>query len=510
MLPAALVVLGTGLRLRQYLVRRSLWNDEAALALNVVNRGYGGLLEPLDIDQGAPLGFLWGQRTAVNLFGNNEFALRLIPLLSGVAALVLVAALARRLLSPLATAVAVLLTALLGPLVYYSAEAKQYSTDVAMTLLLLYATVRLLERPVTPRRALAWGALGCACMVMSHPSVLVLAACSLAAALVLAVRRQWGDLRSLLAGGALWAAGLALLYLVSLRDLRENPSLEAFWQEGYAPQPLRVGSSLRWVADVVPGLVPNPVELSAPLVVLALFLVGAGVLLVRRLPVGLMVAAVAAAALAAGLIGAYPLKWRLALYLVPVVLVAVAAAADVVTRPRGAATVARVLVVAALVVVTIRPVSEAADAAANPYTVTELRSVLERVRAAMEPSDVVYVHWTAGVLYEYYAPVLGLPPRAGYFVFQQGTACSADDPLVPVRAHPRVWAVFAYPPAYDPADDAETGMSQLDRLGPRVHQFAAPGRTSAVLYDTRGGPNRAAPSRTPHPGDCFNVALEQG
>ena len=512
-LPAALVAVGTALRLRQYLSRRSLWNDEAALALNVVSRSYGELVEPLDIDQGAPLGFLWGQRTAVNLFGNNEFALRLIPLLGGVAALVLVAALARRLLSPLAATAAVLLTALLGPLVYYSAEAKQYSTDVAMTLLLLYATVRLLERPVSPRRALAWGALGCACMLMSHPSVLVLAACSLAAAVVLAMRRMWRGLGALQAGVALWVGGLGLLYLVSLRDLRENPSLEAFWQEGYAPQPLRVASSLRWVADVVSGLVPNPIELSAPFLVLALFLAGTAALLVRHPAVGLMVVGVAAAALAAGLIAAYPLKWRLALYLVPVVLLAVAAAVDVVTGPRVAAMIVGVVVAIALAVVMVRPVSEAADAAASPYTVTELRSVLERVEAAFEPTDVVYVHWTAAVLYEYYAPVLGLPARAGYFVFkdgQEGAACPADDPLAAVRPHPRVWAVFAYPPAYDPADSAETGLSQFDRLGPRVRQFSAPGKTQAVLYDTRRGPNPAAQTRTPHAGDCFSVATERG
>ena len=347
-------------------------------------------------------------------------------------------------------------------------------------------------------------------MLMSHPAVLVLAACSLAAAVVLALRRMWRGLGSLLAGVALWAGGLGLLYLVSLRDLRENPSLEAFWQEGYAPQPLRVGSSLRWIADVVPGLVPNPIELSAPFVVLVLFLAGAGALLVRRPPAGLMVVAVSAAALAAGLIAAYPLKWRLALYLVPVVLVAVAAAVDLVTRPGVAAMAVRVVVLVALVVVAIRPVSEAADAAANPYTVTELRSVLESVEAVIEPTDVVFVHWSAGVLYEYYAPVLGLPPRAGYFIFQQGMACSADDPLAGVRAHPRVWAVFAYPPAYDPADDAETTLSQLDRLGPRVRQFSAPGRARAVLFDTRQGPNPAALARTPYPGDCFNVGYEQG
>ena len=36
------------LRVRQYATNRSLWQDESSLALNIVERGFRGLLEPLD------------------------------------------------------------------------------------------------------------------------------------------------------------------------------------------------------------------------------------------------------------------------------------------------------------------------------------------------------------------------------------------------------------------------------------------------------------------------------
>ena len=45
-LTGLILVAGVLLRLRQYLTGRSLWLDEAMLALNIVNRNYGELFQP--------------------------------------------------------------------------------------------------------------------------------------------------------------------------------------------------------------------------------------------------------------------------------------------------------------------------------------------------------------------------------------------------------------------------------------------------------------------------------
>ena len=78
-------VIGGVLRVVQYTDRRSLWYDEAMLSLNVASRSWRDLLAPLDLDQAAPLLFLWLQRALVSTFGVNELTLRFVALASGLA-----------------------------------------------------------------------------------------------------------------------------------------------------------------------------------------------------------------------------------------------------------------------------------------------------------------------------------------------------------------------------------------------------------------------------------------
>jgi hypothetical protein len=69
--------------LSQYIADRSQWRDEAALALNIVNRSFIGLAQPLDGDQGAPLGFLFDEKLLTMLLGNTDYVLQIIPLIRG-------------------------------------------------------------------------------------------------------------------------------------------------------------------------------------------------------------------------------------------------------------------------------------------------------------------------------------------------------------------------------------------------------------------------------------------
>ncbi len=131
-------LVGFILRLRRYLQDRGLMHDDAQLASNIFSRSFSQLLRPLNIgDQAAPVGFLILQKTSTTIFGHGELALRLVPFLASVVVLPIFFVAVRRLASPAIALMGLGWMALAEPLVRYSSEAKQYSTDV------LWATVML-------------------------------------------------------------------------------------------------------------------------------------------------------------------------------------------------------------------------------------------------------------------------------------------------------------------------------------------------------------------------------
>ena len=172
-----LIIMGGSLRLAQYLANRSLWLDEARLALNIVHRSLLGLALPLDDGQGAPIGFLMIEKLAVLSLGTNEYALRLLPLLSSIVSLVLFCQLAKASISERGALIALSLFAIVDPLLYYASEAKQYSSDVlfAVASVLLYLTIQKREPP-SVTLLVSYGLFGGAALWFSHPVLFILGA----------------------------------------------------------------------------------------------------------------------------------------------------------------------------------------------------------------------------------------------------------------------------------------------------------------------------------------------
>ena len=133
----------------------------------------------------APVGFLVLERAAVLALGASELALRLVPLVSGLLALIVFERTARRLLTPWYALLATWLFAVAVPLVFFSAEVKPYAVDVLAAVLITWTV----SAPVSDgwRTTAALASLGLLAWV-SNPAALMLAGTGAALAILYLVR----------------------------------------------------------------------------------------------------------------------------------------------------------------------------------------------------------------------------------------------------------------------------------------------------------------------------------
>jgi hypothetical protein len=194
--------------------------------------------------------------------------------------------------------------------------------------------------------------------------------------------------------------------------------MDRYWAEGFPPHGVIEWLRRPWPLAQASELLGSDGANSfgypaAPLFVVVL---AAGLaVLARRGPAGRLVLAPLLVALAAGVAGQYPFSSRLAFFLVPGFVLALAAAAEQLAaslKHRWATSV----VPACLAAVTSYPVLTTLPT----YHRNDLRPLLEHLAADRRPDRKLYVYYGAAPAFWYYAPTMGL----------------VDDALVPGGCHP--------------------------------------------------------------------------
>lgn len=142
-LPYCLLLTGVILALIQFLFNRSLWLDEASLALNIINRNCFELLKPLTYGQVAPILFLQIERFFSLMIPDSEYGLRLLPLISYLVSLFFFYQILKKTLpEPYSVVFSLSLFVFSLVLIRYSSEVKQYITDVMVSTVIFYLLVK--------------------------------------------------------------------------------------------------------------------------------------------------------------------------------------------------------------------------------------------------------------------------------------------------------------------------------------------------------------------------------
>jgi hypothetical protein len=463
-----------------------------------MNRSYSGLLGTLDFGQGAPPGFLLAEKLAVDVFGDGERALRLIPLVTGIASVFLLYGVARRLLTPVAVPFALLLFAIGKPFVVYSAELKQYGVDVAVMLALLYIFLRTVEPPrFGMRAALILAFAGVTAVWLSHVAVFVLVGVGAGAVLTMLLRADRRSLALLSLPFAAWLLSFFAMYAATVRGLDhvEEASRKAASNTG---TPLRnlywLFSDLELLHWSTAGLAPTVVLIGA----VAMWATSRG--RVRLALAGALLVAL----IAAGFLGKYPVGHRFILFVLPLAVLCLAEGAVTLVRalPRHLG-VALALVLAGGVAITV---DRAARDFVRPPEREEIKPVLAYVGDRWQAGDTLYVFGASQYALRYYlecsdcpdaipAPIRAvLRVRPDHGPVQQNPALISQSPQVVIghqkrqhyvadvdrlRGRERVWMLFTH---YFPRS-REAMVEPVERVGRELACSPKYGTSFACLYD---------------------------
>jgi len=229
----AIMLLAVVMSLVQFLCNRSLWLDEAMLALNIINKSHAQLLQPLDYIQVAPIAFLQIEKVFSVLIPNSEFGLRIFPLLCFWTSIYLFYKISL-ILSKNAKIIllAVSLFCLNTSLMYYSSEVKQYMSDVFVCLLLYF--ILLKEYRNNLNRFILLALFGAISIFLSNVSAIVLSTLGVYL-LIEQIKTKRINYFGLAIPFATWAIVFSFYYLRFIHNHPSKDTMLAYWSNCFMP-----------------------------------------------------------------------------------------------------------------------------------------------------------------------------------------------------------------------------------------------------------------------------------
>ncbi len=511
-----IVCFGIILHSSQYLFNRSLWVDEASIVLMVIDESYSEFLKPSE----TPIGFLIAEKFLVQILGDSEYVLRLIPFLSGILALLLFLKMAPYFINPTAVPIALVLFATSGPFIYYSSALKQYSSDVVITLVLYSIAINLLTKRSIMLQTFIFGVVGAGAIWFSHPAMLVITGLGGCISLFWLIKKEWLKIRIVTIAYGFWIASFVVLYFISLRVAVTYEAGQQFWVDHFMPLPPSSFVDIAWFIKIffefvgyairIPmfktflglvehiygifasllGLTPS-IRASLPEILwlllsgfgwLSLYLIGGSIGLVGCFSLLsqskekwlLLISPILITLIASGL-HKYPFGTRLILFLLPSLYVFLGEGCSWI-RKKSRETFP--LAGFALILVLCGPIIVfASQELFSPGTHEESRPVIRYLLEHKQAGDTLYVYYASEGVFKYYARRFDFHEPYIQGVMSRENWNNYIRDLQQLRGKKRVWLFFSH--AY--AEEAFF-LFYLDTIGKRLDSFKDV-RASVYLYD---------------------------
>jgi len=438
---AALILICSGLifRAKHFLTNCSLWADELWFGIGIAGRSWLDIFSGQEIfptSSRAPLIFNLIEKFNVTIFGNHEWALRLFPFFCGTAALFIFYLFLRRIKNDRTAFIALFLFALSPILIYFSAEAKQYSLDLAAAVTIFWLTEYFPKKNYSLKFLLGLGLLGALCIWTSNASLFVLASIGTVLFTESIINRQWRDTLTLSAAFLSWTISFAALYFFSLRHMVHNDILSQYWSVGFAPSPLTPASTLSWIQNVFLKMFNDPAALSSPsslasslwpldIILPLLFFTGSIPVFKQNTRRFFFLSLPFLFLLLAGLIRAYPFEGRVIVFMVPAILIFLASGID--AAARKCRQYGNIIIVALIFLIFPHSLHQTASAFLTDYCREENREIFQIIREEFQPNDLIFFSPHGHFAFWYYAGQNGMFREPG------NRTASKNDPLNSIR-----------------------------------------------------------------------------
>lgn len=396
---APYVILGIGfiIRLKILIQNRSLFIDEASLARNLCEGGYAEFFTSLSYEQYAPPLFMVESKMMVQLFGNYEWAMRLIPFIAGLGTMwVLWLLLQEWVSSPVVRIYGLSLFCFSFLAIRYGTEFKQYSGDAFLSLVFVWLAWK--DRALDWRFSdgLKWGMLGAIAIWYSMPLVFTLSGVGL-----FFLWRQRKHLWfPVFISICFWLFSFGIYYLLILRHDIGSDYLEGFFKLNF----LEVFSLSKedWVNNLalISELIRNITDKTALSIAFGLLASSIGTISLIRSDKskGLLVLVPIVGLLLASVFHFYPLKARLTLFIFPLIILLVSLGLDKLWSFNHKGLQGLVLVLICVGILNKKAWVHIRDG----MTFEEIRPCLNVLSSEISPADIIYVDHEAIPAFEFY------------------------------------------------------------------------------------------------------------
>ena len=316
---AVVIIISLICAVRMNITGRTLWLDEAMLAMSFCKRSFFEMFDPpLDWNQSAPVGYVFIVKLLTMMFGTSEHVLRAFSLISYALMLFVFYLISRDCIE---SGYPLLCTAGVSSvefLLKYSNMLKPYMFDTLCVLLVIYLYLLYTEKRI---RTWVVAVIYAVLMWCANPVAFVAGGCIAAEFCFGVAKRDTGRVRSALIIGGSLVASFVALYFFWLRPTIEDTNLSEFWEGEEFPLLLTSTAALEKFFDSVRFVCQGIGRLWTVIVVLAV----AGIILnifIWKKELPWMVFFSMALTLIASNMGFFPVSDRLFTFAIPILIFA--------------------------------------------------------------------------------------------------------------------------------------------------------------------------------------------